>query len=284
MAGPMFSIIVVSLNAGEKLLSTMESIRGQSFWDYEVIVKDAGSKDGSVERLKEWLEGPEATKQDDCFGNRVILSVKPDRGIYDGMNQAAGMARGQYLYFLNCGDLFYGDEVLKTLAAAVGQVRKMGNGPLVFYGDIYDVLHDSRITSNPRLDGFACYRNLPCHQACLYDRGLFAQRGYELKYKVRADYEHFLWCIYQKKAEPVYVPLIIACYEGGGFSETTENRKLSKQEHREITALYMGSGERFRYRLILLLTLAPLRTWMAHSPVLSGFYNKCKTLLYSRKA
>lgn len=281
MTGPMFSIIVVSLNAGDKLLSTMETIRRQTFRDYEVIVKDAGSKDGSVEGMKKWLEEEQEHRRD-AFEKRVVLDEKPDCGIYDGMNQAAGIACGQYLYFLNCGDLFYGDEVLMELAAAIRKAENEGKSPLVFYGDIYDMLHASRVPSNPHLDGFACYRNLPCHQACLYARRLFEQRGYDLRYRVRADYEHFLWCIYHEKARPAYIPLIIASYEGGGFSETPKNRSLSRQEHRVITALYMSSRERFRYRLLLLLTLAPLRTWMAHSPLLSGFYNKCKTLLYHR--
>ena len=78
--------------------------------------------------------------------------------------------------------------------------------------------------------------------------------------------------------------MTLASYEGGGFSETPENRKRSAREHREITALYMGKGQRLRYRLILLATLAPLRTRMAESPAWSGLYNKCKKLLYRKTA
>ena len=77
--------------------------------------------------------------------------------------------------------------------------------------------------------------------------------------------------------------MTLASYEGGGFSETPENRRRSAWEHREITALYMSRGQRLKYRLILLATLAPLRTKMAESPVWSGFYNRCKKLLYRRE-
>ena len=72
-------------------------------------------------------------------------------------------------------------------------------------------------------------QNVPCHQVCFYNVRLFAERGYDVKYRVRADYEHFLYCIYDRKAEAVYVEMIVADYEGGGFSETRENRRISKK-------------------------------------------------------
>lgn len=84
--------------------------------------------------------------------------------------------------------------------------------------------------SAPRMNDFACYRNVPCHQVCFYDAGLFAERGYDTDFRVRADYEHFLYCIYDRKAEAVYMPVTVAFYEGGGFSETRENRKRSALE------------------------------------------------------
>ena len=111
MAFPMFSIIVVSLNAGDKLLETIESIREQSFTDYEVVIKDGGSKDGSVEFLKKQMLG-----FDTAMRNRIRLFEEKDSSIYDGMNQAVEKAEGKYLYFLNCGDYFYDERVLERVA------------------------------------------------------------------------------------------------------------------------------------------------------------------------
>lgn len=276
MERPLFSIIVVSLNAGEKLLETIESIRGQSCQKLEVVVKDGGSKDGSIQRLREMQE--QGTEE---FWKRVRIYEQQDKSIYDGMNQATKLAEGKYFYFLNSGDYFYDGNALCQMADYIESEGDKEKRPHIFYGDIYDALRNSRVASNPRMDGFACYRNVPCHQACIYDRELFAERGYELKFRVRADYEHFLWCFYRGNAVTQYVPVILASYEGGGFSETKENRLKSRQEHKEITAVYMSAGERFRYRLALLLTLAPLRTRMAESPVMSGFYNRCKKLIYN---
>ncbi len=275
MRTPMFSILMVSLNPGGKLVETMESVVRQSYRDYEVIVKDGGSGDGSLEALRAYLE------RQGCR-DRVRILEQPDTGIYEGMNQATRAARGEYLYFLNCGDSFASDQ---ALARAAAEIRSAGRElcSRIFYGDIYDALRGQVVASNPHMDDFACYRNVPCHQACIYHHSLFEERGYEPGYRVRADYEHFLWCYFRRDARPRYIPVTLASYEGGGFSETPENRRRSAREHREITALYMSRGQRLKYRLILLATLAPLRTKMAESPVWSGFYNRCKKLLYRRE-
>ena len=268
MEGCKFSIIVVSLNPGDKLLKTIQSITAQTCQDYEVVVKDGGSKDGSLEQLRSWL-GEE----------KVRICQQPDKSIYDGMNQGIALARGEWLYFLNCGDYFYSETALEDFG------KKIPNVPgdsLIYYGDIFDRERGSAIASNPKMNGFACYRNVPCHQACVYHKSLFLERGYEPKYRVRGDYEHFLWCFYKKKANPCYVPVTLASYEGAGYSETAENRKRSAGEHREITGMYMTGPERFYYRLLLAVTLAPLRTKIAEHPALSRIYNKAKSLLYGK--
>lgn len=275
MTAPMFSIIVVSLNAGDKLVETIESIRKQTYTDYEVVVKDGGSKDGSIDRLRQCMNA-----YDEAMQSRIRIVEAADSSIYDGMNQAVEKACGKYLYFLNCGDYFYNGEVLQKVWEHIsGKEASAG----IYYGDIYDALRGNVVASNPRIDGFACFRNVPCHQACIYDKALFAKRGYEPKYRVRADYEHFLYCFYVEKARPEYLPVVLASYEGGGFSETADNRKRSAAEHKEITRIYMSALERFRYRAILMLTLQPIRTKMAESPSMSRVYNKLKNLIYGKK-
>lgn len=77
-----------------------------------------------------------------------------------------------------------------------------------------------------------------------------------------------------------YFPVTVTSYEGGGFSETKENRKRSAAEHRYIVRKYMSAGQIFVYRLIMLLTLAPLRTYLAQNPVTAGIYQGIKRKLY----
>ena len=269
MQKPFFSIIVVSLNPGDRLRKTLESIVAQTCSDYEVILKDGGSKDGSLEALAEagfFEKHPQI---------RVIR--QKDKSIYDGMNQAVTYATGSYIQFLNCGDYFYDKTVLEQVKEVIDKDKKT---PVIYYGNQYNQIQDTIIYSAPQINDFTCYRNVPCHQVCFYDRRLFGTRAYDLKYRVRADYEHFLYSIYEEKAIGISMPVIVASYEGGGFSETKENRKKSAMEHREITEKYLGKKKVMKYRMIMWLTLAPLRTVIAENPALSGGYNAVKRGIY----
>lgn len=287
-----FSIIVVCYNAGEKLQKTIESIRCQTEKDYEIIVEDGLSTDGSVEKLTP--------------GEDLKVFREKDEGIYDAMNRAVSHASGRYLFFLNCGDYFENDTVLARVrhhieidlngqpqkaadrtehrkAFAGAQGRQKNFPPRIFYGNIRERATGAAVMSNPKIDDFACYRNVPCHQACFYDRRLLKKRGFRICYQVRADYEHFLWCYYRAHAKMRYLPVTVTSYEGGGFSETKENRRRSAAEHRHIVRKYMSKGQIFLYQLSMLLTLAPFRTYLAQNPVTAEGYQRVKRMLYNRE-
>ena len=277
-----FSIIVVSLNPGERLKQTIKSILEQTYTDYEIIIKDGGSKDGSLDFLKE--EGILEKHP------QIRLIVQPDKSIYDGMNQAVSYVKGKYVQFLNCGDLFYDKTVLEKTAEYILNRQKTDTAdgkkteqlsPAIFYGNQYNLLQNSIVTSAPEINDFTCYRNVPCHQVCFYDGRLFAKRAYLPQYTVRADYEHFLYCIYEENARAFSMPITVCMYEGGGYSETKENRKKSAAQHKEITAKYLGK-KAVKYRLIMILTLSGLRGKIAESPRLSKFYNAIKSMIYKR--
>lgn len=265
---PVFSIIVVCLNPGDKLRKTLDSITSQTYDDYEVIIKDGMSSDGIIET---WESG----NRDE----RIHIYREKDHGIYDAMNQAVTKAQGRFIYFLNCGDLFKDKNVLENIQKNI--VNKSKNTDLqIIYGDILEVLTGQQVASNPRLDRFGLYRNVPCHQACFYERELLCRHPFLIKYKVRADYEQFLWCTLEEKAQLTYVPLTVACYEGGGFSETKANRRLSTKEHQDIVKQYMSKGELLKYRIILWLTLAPIRSKIAQNKKTAKIYNKIKSIIY----
>lgn len=258
-----FSIIVVCYNAGIKLQKTIESIRSQTEKDYEIIVKDGLSTDGSVEALS--------------LGEDIKVIRRKDASIYDAMNQAVEQAAGRYLFFLNCGDYFQEETVLERVKQ---EIEKRDRKPGILYGNILERSTGAYVMSNPQIDDFACYRNVPCHQACFYDRRLLKKRGFRICYKVRADYEHFLWCYYRARASMVYMPVTVVSYEGGGFSETKENKRRSAAEHAHIVGKYMSREQIVRYRLILLLTLAPLRTYLASNQVTAEIYQGIKRRVY----
>ena len=270
-------ILIVSLNSGERLKQTLDSIFGQKFTDVTICIKDGGSSDGSLENLisQGYFEGRDNVK----------IEVSPDKGIYDGMNQAVGMMQSLmeddsygYCIFMNCGDTFRDDEVLLKAQ----EYLKQYDNPRIVYGDQYNLIQKSVVSSAPEINDFTLFRNVPCHQVCFIDVRLFEDRAYKTEYTVRADYEHFLYSVYEKHADCEHIPVVICNYEGGGFSETKENRKKSAKQHRIITDIYMPK-KAAKYRAIMILTLAPLRTALAESDRFSGMYNLVKSFIYRKK-
>lgn len=284
-----FTIIVVSYNAGEDLLKTLKSIKMQTFKDVSIVIKDGGSTDGSYEKAREFLS------DDEKCGRALFIKGK-DHGIYDAMNIAVSAVKEEagnkakdtepgFIYFLNCGDIFSNSKVLQKVHSKIKLDEKNSGTivPSIYYGDIYEMKTSQRVSSVPKINDFACYRNVPSHQACFYDERLMYRYAFDTVWKVRADYEHFLRCIYVEKALAIYMNLLIADYEGGGFSETRENRKVSETERQQIIHLYLPKKQIQKFDLIRKLTLAPLRTKIAENPKTAGAYNKVKSLVYKLK-
>ena len=98
-----YSIITINYNNKEGLRETIESVIHQTFHDFEYIVIDGGSTDGSADILRE-------------YDKYITYWVsEPDRGIYHAMNNGIKQAHGTYFIFMNSGDCFYNDSVLNDV-------------------------------------------------------------------------------------------------------------------------------------------------------------------------
>ena len=168
-----FSIITVCLNAGQGLLDTVERTLGQTYGHFEIIVKDGGSRDGSIEKLPD--------------DPRIRVVSRKDTGIYDAMNQGIEEARGDYLIFMNCGDWFYSPDVLQSIAERIGEARL----PL-YYGKCFDRMTGQVRAYPKQLTRMTCYRTMICHQATVYRADVLKNRPYDLSYPILADRET-LW-------------------------------------------------------------------------------------------
>lgn len=257
-----FTVITVTYNAGDKLKETVTNVLRQTYDNYEILIKDGLSKDDSLTQIP--------------VSEKIRVESCKDAGIYDAMNQAVAMAKGEYILFMNCGDFFYDENVLAKLAEKIEE--NPGKG--IYYGDAYFRLSGEVIHMPGKITDFVCFRHIPCHQACIFAKKLFAENGFDLTYRIRADYEFFLRQYYQKNVSPFYTGIVVADYEGGGFSESGENRKKDKKEHREICSKYMPKGKLFLYRMIMFITLQPLRFWIAQRSPFAGVYDRIKTGIY----
>ena len=117
------SIITINRNNAAGLEKTMRSVASQIGGDFEYVVIDGASTDGSVEVI----HSCEAT-----FGERMKWISEPDKGIYNAMNKGIGMATGDYLQFLNSGDTLVSDDVTKRMTEAL----KSKAYPSLLYGNM----------------------------------------------------------------------------------------------------------------------------------------------------
>ncbi|MDE6543545.1 MAG: glycosyltransferase [Muribaculaceae bacterium] len=224
---PLFSVITVCYNSAATIGPTLESVKSQTFTDYEYIVQDGRSTDGTVAMVeKSGIAGLE-------------LVSERDTGIYDAMNRALGRAQGVYVIFLNAGDAFHGADALARLAA----VAEREDRPGIIYGQTI-LVDGKRKYVGPRhltapkdlqLDDFS-RGMVVCHQAFVPLRRITGL--YNADYRFSADYE---WCIkcLQHSRHNIYVgdePLIEYLKEG----TTTRNRRRSLIERWQIMAMYFG--------------------------------------------
>lgn len=170
---PFFSIITAVRNAEAVLAETAQSLRGQNFADYEWIVVDGLSDDGTLGIVRRFIEP----------GRDQVIS-EPDTGVYDAMNKGLRLARGQVVQFLNAGDRLADEGVLASVAAAFG--TKVD----AVYGDTLLALEDGR-TELRR--AFPIAETLPrrmpiSHQALFVRREFHLAYPFDLSYQIAADY------------------------------------------------------------------------------------------------
>lgn len=173
MVEPFFSIITVVYNAEKVVSETAASLMEQEFRDFEWIVVDGGSADGTLETIRPFL----------VEGRDTVIS-EPDRGVYDAMNKGLRNARGTVVQFLNAGDRFADAGVLGAVAAAFDDEID------AIYGNaIYELSNGLTIIKAAKEVSKEDFRSIPfCHQALFTRREVHLRYPYDLSYKIAADY------------------------------------------------------------------------------------------------
>lgn len=259
-----FSIITVCLNAGQDLLDTVDSTLHQTYDAFELLVKDGGSRDGSVEKLPQ--------------DPRIRCVCRQDTGIYDAMNQAVEEARGDYLIFMNCGDRFYAPQTLEILAQAIEAEKAP-----VYYGKCFDRLTGQVRAYPKQFTRMSCYRTMICHQATVYRADVFAEHPYDLSYPILADREMLWYLVCGKQVRPVYIDTVIADYQGGGESASEKHIRRNQQDQKRLMDTYMPKSEQRKYKLLMALTFQKLRVSLSNSPKYSKYYFGAVQKLYDWK-
>jgi glycosyltransferase involved in cell wall biosynthesis len=196
------SIITINFNHLEGLKRTYDSVIGQSFRDFEWIVIDGGSTDGS----REFIEEHQASFAYWCS--------EPDKGVYNAMNKGIGHARGEYLNFMNSGDTYFDGESLSKVFSRERNADVVYGAMLLSDGTL-----DHGKMMKSKIHWFDLYNDTIPHQASFICRKLFDEIGlYDESYRISADWYFFAKAFVLHGATFDFVPAVLARFEGGGIS------------------------------------------------------------------
>lgn len=212
------SIITINYNNRKGLQKTFDSVAPQSFKDYEWIVIDGGSTDGSRELMEQ-------------YANRFSYWVsEPDKGVYNAMNKGIKVAKGEYINFMNSGDCFASPTILE-------EVFSTAHTADVLYGYMTRGTLDGEVNNQSmmkeNLTWMDFYRDGLPHQATFIKRDLFDQLGlYDESLKAVSDWKFFVDAFVYHKATSEFIPKKIAVYAEGGISDVMgeeERKRVAKE-------------------------------------------------------
>ncbi|MBL0012233.1 MAG: glycosyltransferase [Flavobacterium sp.] len=209
------SIITINYNDKNGLNKTIKSVLGQTFIDYEFIIIDGGSNDGSKELIVE-----NETKVD------YWVSEK-DSGVFNAMNKGIRKATGEFLIFMNSGDIFNSNTTLQEVAPDLTSQYD------IYYGDNFKESPSSkRLKTYPEKLTFSFfYTGAINHQSTFIRRSLFDDHFYyNENYKIASDWEFFVYVICHQNVPYKYLAKTIAIYDFTGISSSPKFSDLFAKE------------------------------------------------------
>ncbi len=209
------SIITVNYNNRDGLAKTIESVKSQVFKDYEWILIDGGSTDGSLELIEQ---------NTDCFSFWVS---EPDNGVYNAMNKGIIQSKGDWLFFLNSGDVIFNSDVLDNVFADVPDADILYGNYMMSNGVLRIPAKEDSVTL------FYFFSATIPHSGCSFiKRELFDKYGlYDESLRIISDWEWFMQVIGFESVPIKKIETTLSIFDVTGMSSTMikEKEKEGKQ-------------------------------------------------------
>ena len=212
------SVVTATWNCAKTLPDCLESIGQQAFQSKQHVIVDGASTDGTIDLAKQNLD------------STTIFKSEPDKGIYDALNKGILLATGDVVGFLHADDLYASNDVLSKVAKAF-------EDPAVcaVYGDLEYVSQDDvskvirRWKSKPFNQRDLVWGWMPAHPTLYVRRQWYARiGGFDMSYKISADYLSILQLFSQPGFKAVYVPEVFVKMRMGGASNKSMNALVLK--------------------------------------------------------
>ena len=224
----LLTIITINRNNAAGLEKTMKSVLAQTCREFEYVVVDGASTDGSEDVIKRFAPS---------FRGHLKWVSERDKGIYNAMNKGIWMAGGEYLEFVNSGDVLVSADVIQRLSEALEENRY----PSILYGNMLKEMPGGGIFQDKSFAGeemtlLGFYHGTLNHSSAWIRRDLFDKYGlYDEALKIDSDWKWFLQAIVLGDEKPVYADIDVTRFDMTGISE--RNVELARREKEEELAL-----------------------------------------------
>ncbi len=220
------TIITINYNDAIGLQKTMQSVFSQTSNDFEYIVIDGASTDGSVEVIQQFNSSTPRLRS----GTEFRWLSEPDTGIYNAMNKGIGMAKGEYLHFLNSGDWLVDERVVEDMLSELSDCD-------IFLGNVISLRPDGKCRktkhSKKPVSLLTFYRGTIQHTSAYIKRSLFEEYGlYDESLKIVSDWKWYLQVAGLNKANVQFTDRYVTYFDITGISSV--NKALDKEERRQV--------------------------------------------------
>ena len=225
----MLTIITINRDNAAGLEKTIKSVLSQTCEEFEYVVVDGASIDGSVDVIHRLAEG---------LGDRLKWVSEPDSGIYNAMNKGIRMASGEYIQILNSGDSLVSVDVTDRMLA---ELERRGK-PSILYGNMVKCFPDGHQVVDKCFAGqevtmLGMFTGTLNHNPAYIRRDLFDKYGYyDESLKICSDWKWYMQAIVLGGEMPAYVDMNVTYFDMTGVSETAGSREKIKVERKKVLA------------------------------------------------
>lgn len=223
------TVVTAVLNDAGHIEQTILSVISQTDIEIEYIIVDGGSKDGTLELIGKYKD------------KISLLISEPDRGVYDAMNKGIKYSTGDFVYFINSGDILLNPSILSKI-----KLEELKERNAIIYGNVVVAYGNIEALEKPRpfFNSKMKFKGIGiCHQSMFFPGKLIRNEKYDLSYNIAADYD-LAYRLWRKGTVFLYKDITIAKYDWGkGISSNPYKlldvyRENARVCHQQLNPLY----------------------------------------------
>lgn len=211
------TVATVCYNSADTIEETMQSVLNQTYKDIEYIIVDGASKDDTMSKVRSYEKE-----------HGMVVISEPDKGLYDAMNKAADMATGDYILYMNSGDIFADNTAVEQMVPFLEDRPELAYGNVIRskkQGEILETYRGKNVEMKLVLMG-----RMMCHQSIFTRTDIMRKYRFNLDFSITADYDFIVRMLHDKQRFK-YVDVTVSKVDSiEGISSSVANMDKMRQQ------------------------------------------------------